>query len=202
MSIETPVQEYIPSEMEFRFKKDKLGNKRPNVKVTAKTLSLAGLVGVLNKGDEKEVNLVLEYVNSAFRDVIADKVGDDETFDQTKLDAMKLDWTFIANMPKEDRRSSSIAKEVWEAFVADYIAVMPGLTNTSAEATALATEIYVKKMAPAKSNKPVLERLKQRLAMYAETSRAEEFSEILELLVRRIDTYMKADQPELVAENL
>lgn len=194
---------YTPQEMVFRFKKDKLGNKRANVTLQVKQLTVDGLIDVLQRGEEKEVNLILEQCNQAFRDVLADKVGDDEAFDQAKYEALKLDWAAIANMPKEDRRVSSIPKEVWEAFAADYIAVMPGLTNTTVEATTLATEIYAKKMAPAKTNKKVLEKLQQRLALYADSSqKAEEFSEILELLTRRCETYLKADQPELVAENL
>lgn len=194
---------YTPQEMIFRFKKDKLGNKRPNVTINAQVLTVDGLIDVLQRGDKKEVDLVLEQCNAAFRDVLAEKVGDDESFDQSKYDALGLTWSFIANIPKEDRRVSSIAKEVWEAFAADYIAVMPALTSTSVEATTLATEIYAKKMAPAKTNKKVLEKLQQRLALYADSSpKAEEFSEILELLTRRCDTYLKADQPELVAENL
>lgn len=194
---------YVPQEMIFRFKKDKLGNKRANVTINAQVLGVEGLIDILQRGDKKEVELVMEQCNLAFRDVLADKVGDDETFDQAKYDAMKLDWAAIATMPKEDRRVSSIAKEVWEAFAADYIAIMPGLTNTTVEATTLATEIYAKKMAPAKTNKKVLEKLQQRLAIYADNSqKAEEFAEILELLNRRCETYLKADQPELVAENL
>ena len=196
-------KKYAPQEMVFRFKKDKLGNKRNNVTINAKVLTVDGLIDVLQRGDEKEVDLVMEQCNLAFRSVLADYVGNDETFDQAKYDALKLDWTFIANMPKEDRRSSSIAPEIWEAFAADYISIMPALTNTTVEATTLATEIYAKKMAPAKTNKKVLEKLQQRLAIYADNSqRAEEFTEILELLDRRCKTYLSSDQPELVADNL
>lgn len=201
--VQAAPQLYVPQEQVFRFKKDKLGNKRANVTINARVLTLDGLVDVLNRGDEKEVALVMDQVNQAFRDVLAEKVGDDESFDQAKYDGLNLTWAAIANMPKEDRRVSSIPKEVWDAFVADYMAIMPALTKTSAEANTIACDIYVKKMAPARSNKPVLERLKMRLALYIENSqKAEEFQEILEVLLRRIETYLKAETPELVADNL
>jgi hypothetical protein len=201
--VQAAPQFYAPQETVFRFKKDKLGNKRANVTLQAKMLTRDGLIDIINRGDEKEIALVMDQVNLAFRDVLAEKVGDDESFDQAKYEGLNLSWAAIANMPKEDRRVSSIAKEVWDAFVADYMAIMPGLTKTSVEANTIACDIYVKKMAPARSNKPVLERLKMRLALYIENSqKAEEFQEILEVLLRRIEAYLKAETPELVADNL
>jgi hypothetical protein len=188
--------------MAFRFKKDKLGVKRPNVEISARVLTFDGVVDILKRGDEKECELLLEQINSIFRDVIAEKVGEDEAYSQETYDSKPLTWQDIVNMPKEDRRSSSIAKEVWDSFAEDYLAVMPGLTGAKVEATKLAVELFLKKMRPAQTNKPVLEKMKQRLAMYAETPNAEKFEEIITLLTRRIDQYLAADAPELLADNL
>jgi hypothetical protein len=189
-------------EMIFRFKKDKLGNKRANVKCdNVPVPSVDGLITIFEKGG-KELELLLEVASDTVRSVLADIVGSTPDFDPEKFDFSAVSWEKIANMPKEDRRSSSIATEVWEGFVADYIAVMPGLTKKPVEAVTLATEIYVKKMTPVRSNKNALKKLEGQLALYAETANAENFSEILELLTRRITNYLSVDDPVILAENL
>jgi hypothetical protein len=189
-------------EMLFRFKKDKLGNKRPNVKCEAVPVpSVEGIVEIFKAGG-KQLELLQEVIADTVRSVLSDFVSE-ENFDPAKFDFKQISWEAIANMPKEDRRSSSIAKEVWEAFAADYIEIMPGVAGKTKEQVSLATEVYVKKMAPLKTQKGALGKLKDQLTLYTDNSqKAEEFQEIIELLTRRIDTYMKADDPTLLAANL
>jgi hypothetical protein len=189
-------------EFTFRFKKDKLGNKRANVKCeSVPTPSAQGIVAILKAGG-KQLELLEEICADTVRSVLSDFVSD-ENFNPESFDFKQVSWEAIANMPKEDRRSSSIAKEVWEAFAADYIEIMPALTAKSLEQVTLATEIYVKKMAPIKTQKGALNKLKDQLTLYVDKSqKAEEFMEIIELLNRRIETYLKADDPQLLAQNL
>jgi hypothetical protein len=188
----------IPREMSFRFKKDKLGNKRANVKCESVPVpSAQGIVSILETGG-KGLELLIEVCGDTVRGVLGEFVGEDASFNPETFDFNKVSWEAIANMPKEDRRSSAIPSDVWEGFVTDYLAVMPGLTGKSVEQVTLATEIFVKKMAPIKSRKGALGKLKEQLAMYAQTSKAEEFQEILDLLTRRTDAYLAADDPAVL----
>lgn len=189
-------------EFKFRFKKDKLGNQRPEVKLQVPVPTLTGLVEILTSGDAKQFQLLQDSCYDVIRDVLSSMVAEKEDISQENLDLSKLTWAAIANMPKEDRRSSSIPEELWAAFVADYIAVMPGLTSKSEEAVKNATEVYVRKFAPWKSQKGIISKLKEQLALYAGTPNAEQFSDILDLLVRRADAYLAADDLAAIAGNL
>lgn len=189
-------------EFKFRFKKDKLGNQRPEVKLQVPVPTLTGLVEILTSGDAKQFQLLQDSCYDVIRDVLSSMVAEKEDISQENLDLSKLTWAAIANMPKEDRRSSSIPEELWAAFVADYIAVMPGLTSKSEDAVKNATEVYVRKFAPWKSQKGIISKLKEQLALYAGTPNAEQFSDILDLLVRRADAYLAADDLAAIAGNL
>jgi hypothetical protein len=188
-------------EVNFRFKKDKLGNQRAAIKMMAPVLTAEGVVKILQDGDAKQFALIQEACYSIVRDTLGGFVSD-EGFDPEKFDISKLYWHNIANMPKEDRRSSTIPEETWVSFVADYCAVMPSVSGKTADQCKNATDVYVKKMVPVKTNKALTEKLKKQLALYSAQPSAEQFSEILELLVKRCDTYLAADDMQAVLENL
>lgn len=189
-------------EMNFRFKKDEFGNKRANVKCENVPVPNAqGIIAILEAGG-KQLELLIESCGDVVRSVLADYVGQDQKFDPATFDFSKVSWEAIANMPKEDRRSISIPTEVWEAFVKDYIATMPAISGKTAEQCELATQVYVKKMTPVKGNKVALGKLKEALALYTQQPKAEEFSDILELLTRRCENYLAAEDPAVLAENL
>lgn len=192
----------VNKEFAFRFKKDKLGNQRPSVKFSVPVPTVNGLVDILNSGDKKQYELVLDAMYDVVREVLASHVAEKEDLTQETLDFSKLTWAAIANMPKEDRRSSSIPEELWTGFVADYIEVMPALTGKTKDQVANATQVFVKKFAPWKSQKGIISKLKEQLALYTSTPNAEQFSEIIELLVRRADAYLAADDLTAIAGNL
>lgn len=187
----------------FRFKKDKLGNKRENVELDNLPLpSYEGIVGILEKGG-KELELLRDAMYDVVRGVVSDWVGADDKNTAKTFDPAQWTWEKIANMPKEDRRSVTIPEEVWKAFAEDYLNVMPGATGKSKEAVANAVEVYLKKFSIVKTNKPVLQKLKEQLGIYMETSKnAENYEEILELLTRRLDTYLAADDVQALISNL
>jgi hypothetical protein len=188
-------------EVSFRFKKDKLGNQRPGIKMNLLVLTPDGVAQILTSGDQKQWSLLEDSIYSTVRDVLAGFVGE-ESFDPEKFDLSQLTWQAIANMPKEDRRSSSIPEELWTAFTADYIAVMPSLTGKTTKQVENATEVFVRKLLPVKSNKKVVEKLKEQLALYASQPSAESFTDILDLLLKRCDTYMAADDMTSIIGNL
>jgi hypothetical protein len=193
---------FTMEEFTFRFKKDKLGNQRPTVKFKAPVPSDEGVAQILTSGDVKQFGLIRDAMYDVVRDVLAGHVAENESLTQETLDLSKLTWAAIANMPKEDRRSSTIPEELWTAFTAEYIAVMPGLTGKSVDAVTNATMVYAKKFAPWKSQKEVIRKLKEQLALFAGHPSAEPYTEILDLLVRRADTYLAADDLVAIAGNL
>jgi len=191
-------------DFKFRFKKDKLGNQRAAVELKAFVPSVEGIISILEKGG-KGLELLQDAVYDVIKGAIGADVSDNETFNQDfyNLNAAKYTWEAIANQPKEDRRSSAISTEQWEAFAADYINTMPGVTGKSLDAVTMATTVYVKKFLQVKTNKDVLKLLKTQLGLYMEHSKnAEAFSDILELLLKKADTYLNADAPTLSIENL
>jgi hypothetical protein len=183
----------------FRFKKDKLGNKRAPVELNLPVPTIAGIVDILKAGG-KELELLNDAIYSVVKSVAADIVADNPAANQDNFPAASVLWSAIANMPKAER--ATIPAEQWEGFVADYLAVMPGLTGKTADQVGLATQIYLKKFAMVKTNKPILSKLKEQLAMYVETPNAENFQDVLELLLRRVDAYLTAEEQVILADNL
>ena len=183
----------------FRFKKDNLGNKRANVELRVPVPSPEGLAQILTDGG-KPLELLGDIVADFVRSQVAGYVGDTENVNQENFPADKFDFVFLANLPKEDRRSAAIAKEVWEAFTKDYILVMPARTGKSEQAVATAADIFLKKLAPVKTNKKVVEKLKEQLSIYSETENAEQFEEVLSFLVKRADAYLAADDVVYTAD--
>lgn len=183
----------------FRFKKDNLGNKRANVELRVPVPSPEGLAQILTEGG-KPLELLGDIVADFVRSQVAGYVGDMESVNQENFPDDKFDFVFLANLPKEDRRSAAIAKEIWEAFTKDYILVMPARTGKSEQAIATAADIFLKKMTPVKTNKKVLEKLKEQLSIYSETENAEQFEEVLSFLVKRADAYLAADDVVYTAD--
>lgn len=191
------------TEMVFRFKKDKLGTKRADVKLNAAVPSVDGVVDILTRGDVKEVQLLLDACYDVIRASAAGIIGDDENITADNFPYDKITWAAIAAQPKEDRRSSSISEEAWNAFCGSYISYMPGATGKSEEAVTNATLVYRKKFGPWKTDKKTLEKLKQQLGLYMEgCPEAEQHTEIMDMLIRRLDTYLKADDLVALAANL
>lgn len=183
----------------FRFKKDKLGNKRAPVELTLPVPTISGIVGILKAGG-KELELLNDAIYSVIKSVAAEIVAEKSDVSQDNFPVNQVFWTAIANMPKAER--ATIPQEQWDGFAADYLAAMPGLTGKTADQVGLAVQIYLKKFTQVKTNKPILGKLKEQLALYMETPNAENFQDVLELLVRRVDTYLTAEEAVILAENL
>lgn len=187
-------------DFKFRFKKDKLGNQRPTVEIKAPVPNAQGIVAILTAGG-KQLELLLDVVADTIRSAMATYVGEDEKISQETFPFPKITWDAIANQPRAERKT--IDDSIWEGFTQDYIAVMPGVTGKSVEAVTNATVVYLKKFAIVKTNKEVLAKLKDQLGLYMENSKnAETYSEVLELLISKVDAYLKADDVEQLVSNL
>jgi len=183
----------------FRFKKDKLGNKRQTVELKLPVPSVEGIVDILKAGG-KQLELLQDALYATVKSVAAVIVGADEKISQETFPIAQVYWAAIANMPKAER--ATISPEQWEAFVTDYSAVMPSVAGKTPEQVGLACQIYVKKFVQIKTNKPLLKKQQEQLALYMDTPNAEQFQDVLELLLRRLDTYLNAEEPMILAENL
>lgn len=208
-------------EFKFRFKKDKLGNQRPNVEIKAGVPSVEGIIAIIEKGG-KGLELLQDALYDVVRSAISADVGEDEKANQATIDSAtytikvkgpdgkeveqtfpKYSWDGIANQPREDRRASSIPDDQWEAFAKSYIETMPGVTGKSVEAVTNATIVFLKKFSMVKTNKEVISKLKEQLGLYMASAKdAEQYQEILDLLMRKADGYLGANDVELLVQNL
>lgn len=184
----------------FRFKKDKLGNTRPSVELKLGVPSVEGIVKILEAGG-KQLELLLDVVSDTVRAAAATFVSEDENINQETFPQDKITWEAIATAPRAERKS--IDESIWEAFAKDYIDTMPAVTGKSVEAVTNATVVYLKKFTLVKSDKAVLGKLKEQLGLYMEHSKnVDQFQEILELLFSKADNYLKANDVELLIQNL
>lgn len=183
----------------FRFKKDRLGNKRAPVELNLPVPTISGIVEILRAGG-KQLELLNDAIYGVVKSVAGEIVSDRADISQDNFPIADVFWAAIANMPKAER--ATIPQEQWDGFAADYLAVMPGLTGKNADQVGLAVAIYLKKFTMVKTNKPILGKLKEQLALYMETPNAENFQDVLELLLRRVDTYLSAEEAVILAENL
>ena len=187
----------------FHFKKDKLGNKRASVELKLPVPSVEGIIAILEKGASKELDLLQDAIYDVIRSQAAGIVSDDEKITQATFPTAQTLWSFIANMPKADRRSSAISPELWEAFAKDYMDIMPAVTGKPLEFISNATIVYLKKFSLIKTNKEALSKLKDQLSLYVEHSKnVEQFGEIIDLLTSKLDTYLNANDVELLVQNL
>lgn len=186
--------------VKFNFKKDKeLGTKRPSVELTIPVPTIDGVVDILTRGVEKEVNLLMDAIRSVVVDQARQQVNDKEDITQDSLNLDSLTWEAIANMPPAARRGGGIAKEQWEEFGKDYATVMPAVTGKTAEQIGNAVKILLAKFQPIKTNKKVLSFFQEQIALYAaNTPNAEDYQENIEFLNNKVEELLKADEASLL----
>jgi hypothetical protein len=200
ISVPASAGAYMEKEVKFNFRENKeLGTKRPSVTLPVKVLTLQGLVAILESGDEKQISLVLETLQTPIMEQLRAQVDANETISTESVDYDKLTWDAISKLEPAARRGGGIAKETWEAFVVDYIEVMPGVSGKTVEQVTRAATIFANKLASVKGNKPVLKALRGFLDMYlTSTPKAEEFMECYEFLINKADALLAADDAELL----
>jgi len=188
-------------EMKFRFKKDKMGNQRPTVELKNVPVPNENyIITILERGG-KELKLLLEVMAGTVRSAAASIVSDDEKITAENFPMEKVSWEAIANQERAER--ATISTETWEAFAKEYLEIMPALTNKSPEQLGNAIQVYLKKFAIIKTNKKVLEKLKEQLTIFVEnTKNGEDFADILELLQGKLELYLNSNDVELLVANL
>lgn len=200
--------------VDFNFKKRKDTNTgietiRETVQLAVPYVSVQGLVAIIegkhleegaaNKGLELLLEAMETVVNNAARDILSDG-PESLALTAATFPVDKLSWEFIANLPKAQRKGGGIPKETWDAFVLDYIAVMPIATGKTLEQVGAAAKILQNKFGTCKTNFDVLSLLVEQLAVYADASEnAADFEDCLGFLLTKADTLLNVTQEELLA---
>lgn len=188
----------------FNFKKSKdkdsgIITERKPVALAIPYPSVQGIVAILEaggKGLELLVDAIEGVVNSAARDLLYE----DLTITASTLPVDKLSWEHIANIPKVQRRGGGIPKEVWEAFGADYVEVMPEATGKTEEQCGNAAKLLVNKLSTVKTNKEVINFLVGVLATYAEQSpNIADFSECVDFLLSKAEGLLNVSEADLLS---
>jgi hypothetical protein len=197
-------------EYSFRFRKDKeTGTQRGSIKVNLAVPNVDGLVDIITNGVladgklSKELELLFDSLSDTIRLAATDLINTDENITSENFPFSKVTWGTIANTDRSDRRSVNIAEELWKGFVEDYMAIMPAVANKTVEQAGNAAAVFVKKLSIIKTNKSLLNQLRDQFTIYVSaTKNGEQFSEIIDLLNRKFKTYMEADDVEAILSNL
>jgi hypothetical protein len=176
--------------------------KRPSVTIPIPSPSVEGIIAILQNGTDKpkELQLLLDAVADVVRSMARDIINENEGITADNFPYAKLAWEVIANMPKEERRGGGIPKELWEAFVADYVLVMPGITGKTKESCELASRLIATKFASIKNSKPHLAKLKELIGIYTvQAPQAGEFADCIEFLNKKADRFLSMSDADLLA---
>ena len=191
-------------EFKFHFKSvtDKesgIVTKRPTIELKLPIPSVEGIIAILQAGGKQ-----LELLQSAVQDVVVAQarsiLNDDDKITADNFPVTQCAWSFIAEMPDAEKRGRGIPKEVWEEFAADYIAVMPGIAGKTSEQVNLAAKLFIAKLQPVKTNKVVIAKLFEQLALYANNApQAEQFSDCIKFLHDKAENLLQADEAALAS---
>jgi hypothetical protein len=190
-------------ETKFHFRKVKdeksgVESKRPSVAIPLPVPSVEGIIDILTKGG-KGLELLQEAVYAVIVDQAREYINENEAASEDNFPYNTMSWEALANLPKAERRGGGIAKELWDDFAKDYLAVMPAVTGKTKESVELATKVYLNKFAAVKTDKKVLALLKGQLALYINnTPNGETFAECVEFLDKKATTLLEADSSNLL----
>lgn len=201
------VEEFVKRNTPFHFRsngKDEKGNpiKRDTVNLLLSYPTVHGLVDIFNaggKGLDKLVNLVADAIDEHVRNVLTENTQ----FTSANFPYELGTWEAYVNVPETERKLRGIAKEVWTAFRADYIACIVAATGKDSAVIEKGAKLMIdQRFSDVKSNKKALGKLAEYLTIYAEKSaNAENFADCVTTLYEKADALLKADSDAL-ADNI
>jgi hypothetical protein len=170
--------------------------KRPEFKIALPIITLEGLQSAL--ADTKQRDYVLSVLEAEVYKEARYQIDDNTppVNSQSELDVSLLTLSYLANQPPSERRGGGISKETWEAFAEDFINVMPGLSgDRPVEKIQMAASIFVKRLAPVRGKKKVVQFLKDQLALWFQHTQAkEDFADCYLYLDGKCDEYLTAEE--------
>lgn len=167
----TPGHEWVDFTVRFRKTKDQAGNEIPArapIDLVIRTLTAEGVKDMLDKGG-KEAQLIVEacaeiVINRA-KEIVTELLADNKEVNAETFPIDACGWEAIANLPQAERKGRGISQELWEAFVESYTKyfLSKGFEQTKVETAA---GIFVKRFQSVKTNKPMLEKLREYLSAW------------------------------------
>jgi hypothetical protein len=168
---------------------------RKAVEVDVPYMDSAALSSVLASNDPKQVELLLEAANAVIYEQMRKQIDEQPNYqevDLTKLDFAKVSWAAIANMPKAERISTAVSDETWEAFKADYVAVMVAATGKSKEVVSNAAKIIAAEFKPVRDNPAKLATLETYLdTWFTSTANGADFASLYERLSKKVKDFQQ-----------
>ncbi len=209
-------------EFSVHFKKEKIkdssgnvvgeGKKLPSFKKSAPVPTVEGILAIVENGgaglallQEVMADIIFGQIRRETNDIRtknAENKQPDAEIKAEQIDDSKLDWNYIANLPKSDRRSLGITDEDWESFFTDYLAVMPAATGKDKDRIEQHVGIFKRKFSNVRNDKAALGVLRDALNVWAaNTAAMEDNSEVYEYLSKRVESLL-AEEEKVLADAL
>lgn len=172
--------------------------KRASVVVGIKMLTSSDLIEILTSGDPAARQLLVDQANQVLADEVRSQLDDLPNYEEVNLallDMTKVDFTALANTPKDRRSNGGITDEVWAAWEADFKSVLiASCERTEAQVKTVHT-LLTKKLKDVSKNEEMLNKLKGYLDNWlAHTTEENQntFGSIYLRLDGRITTYLQS----------
>jgi hypothetical protein len=197
---------YRTEQYRFDFRLDKeTKTRRPSFWLALPVITWDGLMARAQlpgtEGD-KYKNYILDLIGNEVFNAAKQQVGDEEkpVNSQEELNAEALTFDALVNQPPSVRRGNGIAKELWEDFAKDYLAVMPEATGKSVERIGNQVKLLAGKFAACKTQKKVIAKLLEELEIYAAgTTELETFMPIVEFLMKKGNDLVNMSEEDMLA---
>lgn len=221
----TPSPVVIPEGMKgqvFHFRKEKIKDnegkeievfKLPSATIPLPVPTVEQVKEIFNApstGDDNrasEQKFVLDLIFDAYYSQAREQINNfredkpREAVTPDVLDYSKLTINALANMPASER-GSKVSDEDMEAFLKDYVAIMPTASNKDANKIKAQADILERGLRSVKTDKKVLDVMNKLLTLWAaSTQNLEEHQEVYDMLTGRIKKWMAAE-PKNVLESI
>ena len=184
------------------------GWKRPSVEVLLPSVTEDDVIAALDAGGQVK-QFILAITSDQFYNAARNKIND--AINENKLVKITADFIKGFNLNLEgiaqayleeaaSAKATGIAKEVWDDFVSDYVAVMlRELPTNGEEKIKNAAEHLKRRFQACRSNKPMITKLRSYLALwFAATSRQEEFAKLYKTLDDRAQVLLNTDDMDSI----
>lgn len=196
----TEGQTFIKKPVAFHFRKDdKTGIKRDSIELHVDVPTAEGLAEVFNEGG-RGLQKVLMLMEDAICEHIRKVLSTNKTLTAATFPMDQATWQAFVDVPDAEAAARGIPKALWDEFKKDYIAVMPTLIGKSVEAVTTAAKILIdNRFSNVKTDKPVVSKLQEYLAIYAtKAPNAASFAACITALDDKATALLAAESSDLL----
>ena len=208
--LQNPTPLVDKKEFTFSFRKTKdettgVESKRDAVTAKLEIPSVEGIIEII-RGGGKGLELLQAAVENQIVDFARSLLSDDSSITTDNFPYDKISWELIANQPESERRGRGIPKELWEDFIKSYIEQMPAILGKPLDNIKKQASILAQKFQPLRAHEKkneILPNFVNVLTLYANNvPEAEQYSAILEFLVKKAEQFMEQDNAADLEKNL